>query len=793
MFFAHDVERGFYYYGEVEPRAGMYTDFLTDPKVIAVDTETISLKERIAIGIGVSPNPGMAFYFPLFPEPSSYTPWYLLKDPSVKKIFQNAPFDLLCLREYEIYNGNISDTNVMAHLLNIIPSKLVDLISYVALHGGRLLEVHTVPELLEKYDGKIMLDLPQDTVAKKCMEDCLATFEVYNNLLPHVDKDYFNTEMEVIPVLIDMSFRGILLDQEVRARLEKSLEEEVNYYIDLAHTDGFNPGSNQQVGYILAKRGAYSVFSRIPFTKGRKNLNTSEKVLSKMSDPLAAMVLDYRAKSKLLTTYIRPWAGEERAYTRFHLDAITGRVSSTDRNLQNIPKGEIRNMFLPDSGVFTDADFCLAPWTMILKNNLEWTAIKDLNVGDSIIGIDEFPKGGKGNRRKLRSGIVESKCPKVLDSYGIKFNNGTFIVASGEHPWLTSKTKLKSEWIRTDQLKVGMYLRFFVEPWEKIESYDGGYVAGFLDGEGYSAHKHKTIGFGQNVGKTLDNILNKLDELGFDNYDVDYNTSYTGNVMAKVRFNDMVSSLKLLGMVKPQRLLDGLELDGIEPPTLNPAVMVTDIMPIGKQELISIQTSIHTFIAEGLFTHNSQIELRILAHMSGDREMQYIYESGGDIHQQTADFLNIPRRPSKNVNFAMVFGATDETIMETAHIRSLSRAKQLKEMWFDKYKEAGDWIQTIQEEALRNPYVTTLFGRRIGLPTLDEESESEIQRKAVNYRIQGSAAEVFKRAMIRCKDLPIVLQIHDEMVFDGMVELPRLDNIAPLNTPIEVRYLQCWE
>ena len=548
MFFAHDPERNFYYLGKVEPRAGLYRDYLTDPKVIAVDVETISLKERIAIGVGIAPNPEMAFYFPLFPEPSQLVPWYLLKDPTIKKLFQNAPFDLLCLREYEIYNGNISDTNVMAQLLNIRPSKLVDLADYMFLNGGKYYKVHTVPEILGK--GQIMLDLPKDTVARKCCQDAVATFAVYDFLSPKVDMDYFNTEMELIPILVNMSFNGILIDQEVRAEVESELEKEVNYYINLAHTDGFNPGSPQQVGYILAKRGAYSIFPRIPFTRGgktgRKQLNTSEEVLEKMNDPLASMVLDYRNKSKLLSTYIRPWAKEERAHTRFHLDAITGRISSTDRNLQNIPPGKPRNIFLPDSGVFTDMDF-------------------------------------------------------------------------------------------------------------------------------------------------------------------------------------------------------------------------------------------------------GQIELRVLAYLSGDKEMQYIFETGGDIHQATADFLNIPRRPSKNVNFAMIYGATDETLMETAHIRSLSRAKQLKEMWFRKYKEAGDYIQIVQEDALRNPYAITLFGRRIQLPLLEEESKGGIERKAVNYRIQGSAAEILKRALIKCKDLPMVLQVHDEIIFDGRVELPDLEHIAPFHTPIEVRYLQCWE
>jgi len=549
MFFAYDAEHGFYYYGDIEPKGGLYTDYLTDPKTIAIDVETISLKERIAIGVGIAPSSKMAFYFPLFPKPSEYTPWHLLKNPEVKKLFHNAPFDLLCLREYEISNENISDTSIMAHLLNISPARLIDLVSHVALCGEELYECRITKDILGK--GQIMLDLPEETVAKHCCQHTVATYHVHNHLLPKVDVDYYNTEMEVIPVLINMSFRGLLIDQEARAKLQTKLDKEVEYYLDLAYTEGFNPGSNQQVGYILAKRGAYSVFNKIPFTrggkKGKKSLSTSEETLDKMDDPLAAMVLDYRDKSKLLSTYIRPWANEDRAYTRFHMDAITGRVSSTDRNMQNIPKGEPRNIFLPDNGVFTDADF-------------------------------------------------------------------------------------------------------------------------------------------------------------------------------------------------------------------------------------------------------SQVELRILAHLSGDREMQAIFDDpNGDIHQETADFLNIPRRPSKNVNFAMIYGATDATIAETAHIRSISRAKQLKEMWFEKYREAGNYIQYIQEEALKHPYATTLYGRSIRLPTIDEESEGGIMRKAVNYPIQGSAAEILKRALVKCKDLPLALQVHDEILVDGKVELPDLEDISPLHTPIEVRYLERWE
>lgn len=540
MFFTHDSNNDFFYYGENQPHSRTYKELVdSNPKLLGVDIETISLKERIAIGVGIAFTPRDSLYFPLFPDPSPIVPWHLLQDPSITKIFHNALFDLACLREYDVDTTNVWDTSVAAHLLCLPEAKLSALAPLVNM------EVHAVPELLNK--GQIMLDLEKSVVARKCCQDCSATLALYHHFLPNIDTNYFNIEMELIPILLEMSYRGLLIDQEARNELELRLEKEVQYYLDLCEGEGFNPGSPQQVAYILAKRGAYSVLPRIPFTRGRRSIATGEEILNKMDDPMAAIVLSYREKSKLLNTYIKPWGKDERAYTRFHLDAITGRPSSTDRNLQNIPPGEPRGVFIPDNGIWTDMDF-------------------------------------------------------------------------------------------------------------------------------------------------------------------------------------------------------------------------------------------------------SQLELRTLAYLSGDKEMQHVFESGEDIHQHTAEFLQVGRRPAKSVNFGMIYGATDETIAETAGIRNISRARELKERWFQLYREAGDWIQSVQLDALSYPYAKTIFGRNIRLPTLEEEDSGGIMRKAVNYPNQGSAAEILKRALIMCKELPMALTVHDEILFDGKVELPDgLEHIAPFHTPISIKYLQRWE
>ncbi|KKL04357.1 hypothetical protein LCGC14_2616870, partial [marine sediment metagenome] len=111
------------------------------------------------------------------------------------------------------------------------------------------------------------------------------------------------------------------------------------------------PGSSQQVGYILGKRGNF-----LPFTKSKRQLSTAVQNLEFLDDPMAASVLGWRNKSKLLNTYIAPIAGDDRFYTEYYLDTVVGRLNSRNRNIQNIPQ-ECRHIFLPDSRCFTTLDY----------------------------------------------------------------------------------------------------------------------------------------------------------------------------------------------------------------------------------------------------------------------------------------------------------------------------------------------------------------------------------------------------------------------------------------------------
>lgn len=417
------------YYGHKEVSRELFNEQLVDspPSAIAVDAETISLKERMPIGFSIATTPDDAWYFRLYPEVDKEVEFVLplLNNPSIKKVFHNAMFDLRALPlAIKLDRTNIADTNVMARLLGRTETRLVDLAIEVNMSA------QSAAEMLGK--GQTMLDLPTEAVAAKCANDTKVTLALYHKYLPLIDQKYFAVEMEVIPILVDVSLRGLAFDEKDRARLEAKLEDEVAYYKRLCTEEDFSPSSNQQVGYILAKRGNF-----LPFTKSRKNLQVNEEQLEFLEDPLAALVLNFRKANKLLTTYIKPLRGETRIYTEYNLDAVVGRISSSSRNLQNIPPGEPRNIFVPDSGMFTTADYSQEHLRIIMHmsgdrqmrrvyeegemdGDIHSFTARELNIPRRLAKVINFaiPYGGTPRTVSVQAKIKDmQKCSRYLDRW----------------------------------------------------------------------------------------------------------------------------------------------------------------------------------------------------------------------------------------------------------------------------------------------------------------------------------------------------------------------------------------
>jgi len=339
----------------------LFHSLITEPpKLLAFDTEVVSLDNRKLLGVGVAISGGEGFYVPV-DEPRFLSILALARDSSIQKIYHNAPFDLRVLRPHQVDCSNVDDTAFMLRLLGL-PASLDE----AAISVGR--EAQTAKSLMESHKVHTMDKLPQSELANKCINDAQVTYLLYEKYKDLVSPSYYAMERRLIPRLEDMSQVGVKLDTDRIEELYQHYNREYAWYLTQCQGMGFNPGSPQQVGYILAERENF-----LPFTKSKKQLSTDESHLRRLSDPVARLVLLYRHTAKLLNTYIIPLRGKDRAYTTFHMEALTGRISSTsagkgnpDRNLMNIPKKTdlaqaaiptIRSAFLPDHNEWTIADF----------------------------------------------------------------------------------------------------------------------------------------------------------------------------------------------------------------------------------------------------------------------------------------------------------------------------------------------------------------------------------------------------------------------------------------------------
>lgn len=196
----------------------------------------------------------------------------------------------------------------------------------------------------------------------------------------------------------------------------------------------------------------------------------------------------------------------------------------------------------------------------------------------------------------------------------------------------------------------------------------------------------------------------------------------------------------------------------------------------------------------------SQVELRVLAHVSGDEHMQEAFKSGYDIHAHTAMkifHLNSPdevtplmRRHAKAVNFGIVYGISDYGLSKNLGI-SRKQAKTFIDNYFEQYPQIKDYMDKAIKEAREKGYAETIMHRRRYLPDIHSKNfnvRSFAERTAINSPIQGSAADIIKIAMINMQKkldelrlkTKMVLQVHDELIFDvPKAELDTIKKIVP--------------
>ena len=210
----------------------------------------------------------------------------------------------------------------------------------------------------------------------------------------------------------------------------------------------------------------------------------------------------------------------------------------------------------------------------------------------------------------------------------------------------------------------------------------------------------------------------------------------------------------------------------------------------------------------------SQIELRVLAHMSGDESLIKAYQNAQDIHALTAsqvfhvpidEVSDLQRRNAKAVNFGIVYGISAFSLSEDLSI-TRKEALEYIERYFETYPNVKKFLDKLVEDAHDNGYVTTLFGRRRPIPELKSSNfmqRSFGERVAMNSPIQGTAADIMKIAMIQVEGRlrkeglksRVILQVHDELLVEAYKEeieqvktilREEMDCAAKLSVPLEV-------
>lgn len=218
----------------------------------------------------------------------------------------------------------------------------------------------------------------------------------------------------------------------------------------------------------------------------------------------------------------------------------------------------------------------------------------------------------------------------------------------------------------------------------------------------------------------------------------------------------------------------------------------------------------------------SQIELRLLAHISGDEGMIAAFNSGKDIHRTTAsevfrvpfaEVTNEQRSAAKAVNFGIVYGISDFGLARNLDI-PVKRAGEYIKLYFDRYPGVKSYLEKSVEDAKRLGYAITMFERRRALTELKSSNyntRSFGERVAMNMPIQGTAADIIKLAMVKASEVlrerglqaKLILQVHDELIFDTpkeeadeVVNLVHecMEQVAKLAVPLdaEVKVGHSW-
>ncbi|AEV32973.1 DNA polymerase I [Owenweeksia hongkongensis DSM 17368] len=407
---------------------------------VCFDTETTSLEtaEADLVGVAFSYTPGIAYYVAV-PEGqgteimAEFKPFFERED--VEIIGQNLKYDISILKNFGVeVRGRLFDTMLAHYLINADMRHNMDVLAETYLHY-KPVSIETLIGKKGKKQGN-MRDVDPKLVKEYAGEDADITFRLKQIFEPklkegNATKVFDEIELPLVPVLSDMELQGVNLDTEALSKLSKKLEEDIaelsKEIIELAGEE-FNIASPKQLGEILF--GKLKLLEKPKKTKSGQYA-TSEDILSDLAKEhrIAEAILDYRQMVKLKSTYVDALpemvnSKTKRIHTSYNQAvAATGRLSSVNPNLQNIPirteRGrEVRKAFIPrdENHLMLAADYSQIELRLIAelsgdKNMMDaFLNEEDIHTATAAkvfgVNLDEVTREQRSNAKTVNFGII---------------------------------------------------------------------------------------------------------------------------------------------------------------------------------------------------------------------------------------------------------------------------------------------------------------------------------------------------------------------------------------------------
>lgn len=427
----------------------------------------------------------------------------------------------------------------------------------------------------------------------------------------------------------------------------------------VARREEFNPNSTKQLETYCTAMGYKIPIVTKKTAHGREQkASLDDKALQKLSkltkDKLFTLVMEMREVDKLMGTYVKGWqpnGPDGRLHSKFSLNSGTGQLRSSKPNVQNAPShsGDYGKKFKriikanPGRLILN----CVAPETLVCMRDLTWKRADEIKKGDAILGFDEHITSST-SRRYFKTSKVTASQIKQSQRLKIITDRGEIIV-SPDHRFIR-RVSGKGTWVEAHNLLVGHKIRFFTQPWETLQTYEAGWLSGFLDGEGYIGngggnknigYRSSSLGFGQNDGFAAKHAVNILTKLG-------YSLSMYGHRKCKqyhviARGSIPYASIRLIGQLRPVRLLpkviemvEGMATWG----TASVSAEIKSIEIIDDGPVVAIATTSKTLITNGFLSHNcdySGYHALMLGYFA--RSHEYMRLSRYGVHDYLAAYM----------------------------------------------------------------------------------------------------------------------------------------------------------